>query len=152
MFPVTQGVLTLDALDENGHVHENAVPGPSNWIADIVSSQPIRLDSIFSPNPVALHNYDSIYFSFWFQPGGGLGPHPFNDIGTPPESQDSLVLEFLAPDYADTIWIEKDTIINGIQQTITVIDRIDEAWDYAWSSEGMLLDTLFNILKMVITS
>ena len=142
VFPVTQGVLTLDALDENGHIHDQALPGPSNWIADIVSSQPIRLDSIFSPNPVALHDYDSLYFSFWFQPGGGLGPHPFNDIGTPPESQDSLVLEFLAPAYADTIWIEKDTIINGIQQTITVIDRIDEAWDYAWSSEGMLLDTL----------
>ncbi len=142
VFPITQGVLTLDALNKYGRIHDQALPGPSNWVADIVSSRAIRLDSVFSPIPVALNAADSLYLSFWFQPGGGLGPHPFNDIGTPPEAQDSLVLEFLAPNYADTLWIEKDTVINGIEQTITVIDYIDHAWDYAWSTKGMVLDSL----------
>ncbi|PID92917.1 MAG: hypothetical protein CSA95_09215 [Bacteroidetes bacterium] len=142
VFPLTQGVLTLDALDKNGHIHEQALPGPSNWIADVVTSRAIRLDSIFIPNPEALRASDSLYLSFWFQPGGGLGPHPFNDIGTPPESQDSLVLEFLAPEFADTTWVEVDTVINGVPQTISIVDHIEEAWDYVWSSEGMLLDSL----------
>ncbi|PLW97128.1 MAG: hypothetical protein C0593_09335 [Marinilabiliales bacterium] len=142
VFPITQGVLTLDALDELGRIHSNALPGPSNWISDIVTSKAIRLDSVFSPNPIALHTSDSLYFSFFYQPGGGLGPHPFNDIGTPPESQDSLVLEFLAPGFSDTTWIEIDTVINGVSQTITVVDKIEEAWDYVWSSEGMVLDSL----------
>ncbi|HPE85808.1 MAG: T9SS type A sorting domain-containing protein [Bacteroidales bacterium] len=140
--PITQGVVTLDALDENGQIHEHALPGPSTWVSDYLTSQRIRLDSLFTPLPRALDASDSICLSFWFQPGGGLGPHPFNDIGTPPEAQDSLVLEFLAPAFADTNWIVKDTLINGKMETVRVIDSIEEAWDYIWSIRGMPLDSL----------
>lgn len=147
VFPVSLGVVTLDALDGNGQIHEQAVPGPSTWIADHLTSRAIRLDSIFSPTPKALHASDSIYLSFYFQPGGGLGPHPFSDIGTPPESEDSLVLQFLAPAKGDTIWTKKDTLIDGKKISIPTIKYIEDTWDYVWSAEGLLLDSLITKLE-----
>lgn len=83
VFPKTMGVATFDALDENGLLHPNA--GENIFIADYLTSYPIRLDSVFTPTPAALSAADSIYLSFYFQPEG---------LGFAPSEGDSLVLEF----------------------------------------------------------
>lgn len=94
IYPPTIGVITLDALDENGKIyaHATSVPFP----ADTLTSRPIRLDSIFS-NPRAIGIRDSIYFSFYYQPGGGTYSYPYLEwerIGDAPEIGDELILEF----------------------------------------------------------
>lgn len=78
-----RGVATFDALDKNGDLHSNVSTFP--FISDSLTSQPIRLDSIFEPFPRAITKADSIYLSFFYQPQGN---------GNKPESFDSLVLEF----------------------------------------------------------
>jgi hypothetical protein len=81
---VNIGVATLDAIDGNGNLYEDASAFP--FIADYLSSRPIRLDTLFLPNETrAITLADSIYFSFFYQPQGR---------GNEPESFDSLVLQF----------------------------------------------------------
>ena len=94
-FPIyapTIGVATLDALDENGQVY--AFADAAGFDADKLTSQPIRLDYNFTNN----HNMqagDSIYLSFYYQPGGGtLTGLEWERIGNQPEGRDSLILEF----------------------------------------------------------
>ncbi len=84
-FPITVGVATFDALNDTGAIYPEA--GSSGFIADSLTSNPIRLDSIIS-NSIALSKSDSLYFSFYYQPQG---------IGNAPETDDSLVLEFYSP-------------------------------------------------------
>ncbi len=97
VFPVTEGVATFDALDENGKLHPDA--GSNHFIADYLTSQVIRLDSVFLPEPRLLTAGDSIYLSFYFQPEG---------LGFPPAEGDSLVLEFFYDHPVDTLksWIK----------------------------------------------
>jgi len=78
--PLTNGVATLDALDEVGSIYEHAVLDPNTFVADRLSSQPINL---------AYPASDSIYFSFLYQPGG---------ICDLPEEGDSLMVDFYATD------------------------------------------------------
>lgn len=88
-YPVNQpnyGVATLDVLDSIGNVYEDALPSP--FLADRLTSVPIRLDSIPSGNGgdlEALSPADSVYFSFYYQPQG---------LGDIPATDDSLVLQF----------------------------------------------------------
>ncbi|MBR4146883.1 MAG: T9SS type A sorting domain-containing protein [Bacteroidales bacterium] len=91
--PVTRNAATLDVLDASGCVYPYAISNP--FIAEHLTSAPIRLDSVFNPEPRALSPIDSLYFSFFYQPQGN---------GNPPESQDSLVLEFGVPSEIDTSW------------------------------------------------
>lgn len=91
--PVTRNAATLDVLDARGNVYPYAISNP--FIAEHLTSMPIRLDSIFEPNARALTPADSLYLSFFYQPQGN---------GNPPESQDSLVLEFGLPNDIDTSW------------------------------------------------
>lgn len=91
--PITRNAATLDVLDENGRVYSYAISNP--FIAEYLTSTTIRLDSVFEPEPKALTPADSLYFSFFYQPQGN---------GNPPESQDSLVLEFGQLNGLDTIW------------------------------------------------
>ena len=75
--PVSIGVASFDALDENGVLYANK--SKSLFRADSLTSKPINL------------NYPgdkSIYLSFYYQPGG------FGEI---PEVSDSLFLQFWAP-------------------------------------------------------
>jgi hypothetical protein len=83
--PLTNGVATLDALDEVGAIYSRATLDPNTFIADTLSSHPINL---------AYPASDSIYFSFLYQPGG---------ICDLPEGQDSLMVDFFASDSSD--WI-----------------------------------------------
>ena len=83
--PVTNGVATLDALDQVGSIYSSAVISPNTFVADHLSSQNINLS--YPPS-------DSIYLSFLYQPGG---------ICDLPEEQDSLMVDFYASDSSE--WI-----------------------------------------------
>ena len=77
-YPPTVGVATLDALDFDGSHYPEA--GPNPYQADYLTSQPLNLDFLLS---------DSIYLSFYYQPGG---------LAEPPETRDSLILDFYSVD------------------------------------------------------
>lgn len=90
--PITVGAATLDALNDSGMIYAHA--NPSSFIADYLTSQHIRLDSVYQgSNLFPVNVNDSIYLSFYYQPQG---------IGNKPEGQDSLVLEFYSP--KDSLW------------------------------------------------
>ena len=92
--PPTLGVVTFDALDENGRVYAHA--DRNTFAADTLTSVCIRLDSNFTQHrPMRIS--DSIYFSFYYQPGGGCSSNPpvgWERLGDEPERDDRLVLEF----------------------------------------------------------
>jgi hypothetical protein len=86
VFPVDRGVATLDVLDSLGDFYPNAATFP--FLADHLTSYPIRLDSVFDSNHTPLWKTtpaDSVYFSFYYQPQGR---------GDAPLTNDSLVLQF----------------------------------------------------------
>ncbi len=115
--PVSIGVVTLDALDENGKLHSTA--SSKKFPADTLTSKNIRLDSVFEPSInalKALKKSDSIYMSFYFQPGGGRG-NPWELLGDAPEKEDALVLEFFSPSLQN--------------------------WINIWSTTGMPLDSIY---------
>ncbi|MEG2666401.1 MAG: hypothetical protein RSA02_05235, partial [Bacteroidales bacterium] len=98
LYPPTYGVATLDALDEKGRVYTNAIIGTS-FSADTLLSMPIRLDSIFYPTAKALKVEDSVYLSFYYQPGGGIGNlWDARRRGNAPNVEDKLILEFYNED------------------------------------------------------
>ena len=85
-FPVNYGVATMDAIDADGNVYPHATP--YTFLADRLSSKPIRLDAEINENGDSIRPLtvaDSIYFSFYYQPQG---------YGDTPLAHDSLVLEF----------------------------------------------------------
>ncbi len=95
---VNHGVATLDALNNKGAVYEEA-----NWVtfvADHLTANPIRTDSVFSPSETALSVEDSLYLSFFYQPQGR---------GDEPEPWDSLLLQF-SYRTGDTIFDHMDSI------------------------------------------
>lgn len=92
--PPSMGVATLDALDEQGRVYAHAER--STFAADTLTSALIRLDSNFTQNR-PMRSSDSVYFSFYYQPGGGCSGSSaveWERIGDAPEHDDELVLEF----------------------------------------------------------
>lgn len=100
--PPSVGVATLDGYDETGAVYPQATLLGS-FPADTLTSHDIRLDSIFSPAYKALSVKDSVYFSFFYQPGGGYGTDSTNHyIGNNPKQQDKLYLDFYTK---DSLWI-----------------------------------------------
>lgn len=129
--PPSVGVATLDAIDNLGRLYSNASPFP--FMADFLTSQPIRLDSLFTPQPRKITRADSLYLSFYYQPqGNGHAPLP----------QDSLVLEFLAPGETQEYYFTRDTLING--ELVTITDTIViEGWRKAWSAPGQSLNTFY---------
>lgn len=111
--PPSIGVVTLDAIDGAGKVYRHA--SRDVFGADTLTSRPIRLDSLFNPTPRIIRIQDSIYFSFYYQPGGGTYPDnniflEWERIGDQPETDDSLVLEF-GYETGDTIFMNQ--FING---------------------------------------
>jgi hypothetical protein len=75
---VALGMATLDALDESGNLYESN--NSEGFEADQLTSQSLNLNYPAS---------DNIWLSFYFQPGG---------LGDAPEANDSLTLQFFAPD------------------------------------------------------
>ncbi len=166
LFPIDYGAATFDAINAFGEIYPEG--GSYPFIADHLTSRPIRLDSVFTPEKKAITISDSIYFSFNYQPQGR---------GLAPQTNDSLVLEFgIYGDtifaYMDSIYVQMssylenpdDTIFPGdklqspcYDTTITVNDTLyfadslripcdsvferNTIWNHVWSSEGMKLDT-----------
>ncbi len=164
LFSANIGAATLDAIDETGSLYPDASVFP--FIADHLTSKPIRLDSVFNPVQAAIKIEDSLYFSFYYQPQGRANA---------PEAHDSLVLEFgyysgdSVFSYVDSIWITltetlypgdsilrpcdlpNDSIWIPIYETLyagweirlpcdsVYIPEIE--WNRIWSSPGMTLDT-----------
>jgi len=92
--PRSLGVVTFDGLDESGYPYQIGTT-ITNY-ADKLTSKPIDLH--------AYNSSDSLYFSFLYQPEG---------LGDIPESGDSLVVEFYAPELEEwnRVWgVEGDTV------------------------------------------
>ena len=87
----TIGMATLDALDANGNLYPQA--SSNLFSADTLASQVIRLDSLTGTYQRRLQPSDSIYLSFFYQPGGWYG-NQWELVGDAPSNQDSLFLEF----------------------------------------------------------
>ncbi len=167
IFPPSWGAATFDAIDAKGNIYSEA--NPLQFLADVLTSKPIRLDTIFEPVKRAITPADSLYLSFYYQPQGR---------GNDPQSQDSLVLEFghFTADsvfsFIDSIEVSvgifigpDDTIFPGdklsspcdenwwtrVSDTLYASDLIklpcdsvfvpQTAWEWVWASEGMSLDT-----------
>lgn len=96
--PFSLGVATMDGIDENGIPYLDGVSS-GDGIGDYLTSKEIDLN--FTPA-------DEIYFSFLYQGGGH---------GNAPEVEDSLVVEFFAPD--------------------------SNEWYHIWSTTGAEMDTFF---------
>ena len=148
--PANRGVATLDALNAEGKLYAHASPFP--FVADYLTSRPIRTDSVYLNNEMRpLAPNDSLYFSFFYQPQG---------MGEAPNRYDSLVLEFFM-EYeitemhidslyvpADTIWItldppEWDTIYEAYWQRDTSYNIVPEKWQHVWASHGMSIDDFY---------
>ena len=113
------GAATFDAIDSTG-----AVYGHATWIpfqADMLTTNPIRLDSVFDPITKPLSPADSIYLSFYYQPEG---------YGDEPESWDTLLLEFsyLTGDtvfaHIDSVLISANYYLDNEQDTIKPFDTL----------------------------
>jgi len=83
--PPSIGVATLDAVNSQGKIYDNADYNTS-FFADSLTSQAINLN--YPGNT-------TVFLSFFYQPQG---------LGDAPETDDSLFLEFYAPD--DDEWNE----------------------------------------------
>ncbi|MEZ5196651.1 MAG: hypothetical protein R2764_09690 [Bacteroidales bacterium] len=108
-FPVDYGVATLDVLDATGNLYSYGSTFP--FIADHLTSRPIRLDSVFDPGIGSMRQLtpdDSVYLSFYYQPQGR---------GDVPLKYDSLVLEFghyngdTLFSHIDYFWLYINTLI-----------------------------------------
>ncbi len=119
----TIGVATFDALNQYGNIYEHIEASNTPYVADYLTSQPIRLDSVFSPAPRKLGPADSVILSFYYQPQG---------MGGNPLSQDSLVLEFLHTPGYYTLTPELEVIY------------VDDVWRSVWKAEGERLKEFSN--------
>ncbi|MBA2423170.1 MAG: T9SS type A sorting domain-containing protein [Chitinophagales bacterium] len=117
--PISIGVATLDGLNGNGIPYDTlSFNFGSIGAADTLSSMAILL--------AALSPADSVYFSFFFQPGGlGDEPNPesFNVSNYGVAFGDSLVLEF------------KDIV---------------GSWHHIWSHDGAPMQAFEQVLVPVI--
>jgi hypothetical protein len=74
---ITKGIATFDAIDNSGKMYPEA--NSTGFAADQLTSNPINLK--YNPS-------DNIFLSFFYQAGG---------LSDPPESNDSLTLQFYSP-------------------------------------------------------
>ncbi len=121
--PTNIGVATFDAVDQTGAVYEHA-----EWVpfqADYLTTNSIRLDSIFSPVIRKLSPSDSIYLSFFYQPQG---------IGDAPDPWDTLVLELMRPT-GDTIFSHFDSINVNIDYYLENSNDTIFPGDTLWSPQ-----------------
>src|SRR5450759_2656585 len=103
---ITIGIATFDALDNSGRLYETA--SSSGFKADQLTSQPVNLNYNASEN---------IWFSFFYQAGG---------LGDTPEANDSLTLQFLAPDENKwySVWEVGGNADQKFKPVIIKIDKI----------------------------
>ena len=117
MMPVNHNAATFDVADRYGKIYSRGSSNP--FIADTLKSVKIRLDSIGNQ---LLTPADSLYFSFYYQPGG---------YGDSPERFDSLVLQF-GYGYDEEVFDSVNSHSYTVRRT---------AWRQMWVTEGIELDT-----------
>jgi hypothetical protein len=110
---ISIGAATLDAIDETGEIY--GLNNSNVFGADYLTSNPINLN--YNPE-------DSVYLSFYYQPGGN---------GDTPEPKDSLVVQFY--NVTDSLWESvwqisynrEDSVIqeNNLIQDKTIIHETD---------------------------
>lgn len=83
--PLTLGVATFDGLNKKGYPYSINAPVNYSGLADILTSQPINLQSTATRTYTPL---DSIHLSFYYQAEGN---------GEAPEANDSLCVDFWKP-------------------------------------------------------
>jgi hypothetical protein len=120
MFPVDYGVATFDVLDKTGEIYSEASIFP--FVADYLTSVPIRLDSVFKPEQDTawlLTKADSVYFSFYYQPQGR---------GDAPLDYDSLSLQFGTSDSVfseiEKRWLHIADAMNSMGEPFQPLDTI----------------------------
>ena len=152
LLPPSIGVATLDGTDANGLPYQNI---NVNGAADTLTSKPFLMPYTAG---------DSLYLSFFYQPGGR---------GNFPEFVDSLILEFYSP--SDSVWnrvwgvkgedypqnfkpfsqaivsvIDSSYLLNGFQFRFRNFAQLNGSWDnwhldYIKFAAGRnKADTLFN--------
>lgn len=102
---ITAGIATFDALDNSGRMYP--IASSSGFKADQLTSQLINLNYSVS---------DNIWLSFFYQSGG---------LADPPEANDSLTLQFFAPDEKTwhSVWKAEGTLDQRFNQAIIRIDN-----------------------------
>ena len=129
-FPPTVGMMTLDALDADGFLYEQASTSPFG--ADTAMSLPIRLDG--------LDSNDAVILSFYYLPGGD-GPHPWETAGDTPDPTDSLFLDFYCASSNKwrTVWSRGGTSVTRLRQ------ETGTDWQYVAIeiTESIYLDSAF---------
>ncbi len=121
--PTNIGVATFDAIDQTGAIYENA-----DWVAfqaDYLTTNSIRLDSIFTPVTRELTPEDSLYLSFFYQPQG---------MGDSPDPWDTLLLELRRPT-GDTIFSHYDSIVVNIEYYLESENDTIFPGDTLWSPQ-----------------
>lgn len=122
--PPTLGVATFDGLNAQGEAYD-PLSINSNGMADRLTSQAINL-GLETPA-------DSVYLSFMFQPAG---------LCDPPESNDSLTLEWLNKNGVwQSVWGRTGTANRSFEQVILpVIDTsfLHRGFRMRWTSYGNL--------------
>jgi len=145
--PPTRNAATLDVLDQYGRVYDYAISNA--FVAEYLTSARIRLDSILDPEPRAITPADSVYFSFWYQPQGN---------GNPPESIDSLVLQFgTATERQEFLYIEYQNFSVAdvfAQMQVDTLFPGDTVWSFGGCTPGLytiIPDTLTTVTQGIIS-
>jgi len=102
---ITTGIATFDALDNSGRLYTDA--STTGFEADQLTSQPINMTYISA---------DNIWLSFFYQAGG---------LADPPEANDSLTLQFFAPDEQKwySVWKAAGSLDQRFKPAIIRIDN-----------------------------
>jgi len=102
---ITIGIATFDALDASGNLYETA--SSARFEADHLTSLPINLNYSAA---------DSVFMSFYFQPGG---------LADLPEDNDSLTLQFYAPAESKwySVWKAKGGAWHNFKAVILKVDQ-----------------------------
>lgn len=133
--PLSIGVATFDGLNANGYPYDWS-SASAQGIADYLTSKPINLGT-----KTAGGNYsaaDSIYLSFAFQTTG---------LGEVPEVEDSLVLEFWSPVFAEwrSVWNSPGVVQSDFQVVmipITASMYLQDGFQFRFKNYGTLTGSL----------
>ncbi len=133
--PPTIGVATFDGLNEEGYPYQFGSP-TLRGIADHLTSKPLYLGT--KPNNSPYTAADSLYLSFFYQSTGR---------GNEPQSQDSLILEFWAPDSLKwyTIWKTPGVPANAFRQVMVPINAfyfLKDGFQFRFKNYGHLSGSL----------
>ncbi|MBS1634984.1 MAG: T9SS type A sorting domain-containing protein [Bacteroidetes bacterium] len=131
--PPSLGVATFDGLNKYGYPYNPSASSTVSGSADTLTSQPINLQL------TTTHSYtlfDSLRFSFFYQARGQ---------GDPPESGDSLCLDFFKPNQKTwvNVWGRKgynpsgsDTLFHFVMIAINDTAYLDSLFTFRFRNKG----------------